>query len=651
MDSILLHGKNLSTLNVETLSSVSGKLQTEVTNIANTVDSASSGSDTGVAMLAVRNDALSSLTPEENDYVQLRVNSQGALWVTDSNTSYAEDVPHVSSDTGTFILGVRNDTHASLADTDGDYVPLQMNADGAIYCDITASGTITVDTELTSPALLSDAVANPTISNIASHGMSWNGTTWDRTKGDATDGLLVNLGSNNDVVEASASAIATSVSNVDTNTSGMTYGAGTETNSLLVTLASDSTGVLSVDDNGGSLTIDSTVLDAISTSCTSIDTKTSAITIGPGLEASAQLMTLASDSTGVLSVDDNGGSLTIDSTALDAVETATTSLDTKMTACDTGAVVVASGTITANLGTVDNAVLDSIVTNTTGLATEATLSTLDGKVTACDTGAVVIASGTVTANLGTVDNAVLDSIVTNTTGLATEATLGTLDGKVTACDTGAVVIASGTVTANLGTVDNAVLDSIVTNTSDVATETTLTSIDTKITACDTGAVVVASGTVTANLSAVDNAVLDSIDTNTTGLATEATLSTLDGKVTACNTGAVVVASGTVTANVGTIPVVGTNGNAWNNDLTGVLGDSNPIDCQYVQNISMFGTSDGATTLSLYASQDNINYYDTGTFLTLGGGGDFYFNSTGYSARYARIRSSATVTVTLTLAGK
>lgn len=34
---------------------------------------------------------------------------------------------------------------------------------------------------------------------VMSHGMYYNGSTWDRFRGDATDGLLVNLGSNNDV--------------------------------------------------------------------------------------------------------------------------------------------------------------------------------------------------------------------------------------------------------------------------------------------------------------------------------------------------------------------------------------------------------------------------------------------------------------------
>lgn len=75
-------------------------------------------------------------------------------------------------------------------------------------------------------------------------------------------------------------------------------GGGVEASALRVTIASDSTGVVSVDDNGSSLTIDNAALSVT----------------GGGVEASALRVTIASDSTGVLSVDDNGGSLTVDGT-------------------------------------------------------------------------------------------------------------------------------------------------------------------------------------------------------------------------------------------------------------------------------------------------------------------------------------------------
>jgi len=94
--------------------------------------------------------------------------------------------------------------------------------------------------------------------------------------------------------------------------------------------------------------------------------------VGGGVEAGALRVTLASDSTGVVSIDDNGGTLTVD------------------------------GTVTANLSATDNAVLDTI---------DAVLDTINAKLV---TGTVI---GDV--NLGATDNAVLDSIDSATTAIQT----------------------------------------------------------------------------------------------------------------------------------------------------------------------------------------------------------------------------------------
>ena len=56
-----------------------------------------------------------------------------------AGAEYAEDAAHTSADTGNFILGVRNDTLAALGGTDGDYVPFQMNASGALYVEVSSS--------------------------------------------------------------------------------------------------------------------------------------------------------------------------------------------------------------------------------------------------------------------------------------------------------------------------------------------------------------------------------------------------------------------------------------------------------------------------------------------------------------------------------
>lgn len=148
-----------------------------------------------------------------------------------------------------------------------------------------------------------------------------------------------------------------------------TTGGGTEATALRVTLASDSTGVVSVDDNGGSLTVDGTVtanLAAGTNNIGDVDVLSIAAgdnnignvdivtvpaplsTTGGGTEATALRVAVASDSTGVLSVDDNGGSLTIDGT----VTASNTAGDVASDAADSGnpvkiGALAKSGDITA----------------------------------------------------------------------------------------------------------------------------------------------------------------------------------------------------------------------------------------------------------------------------------------------------------------
>jgi hypothetical protein len=106
---------------------------------------------------------------------------------------------------------------------------------------------------------------------------------------------------------------------------GVPVGGGVESGALRVTLANDSTGVLSVDDNGSSLTVDGTVtanLSAVDNAVLDqIDVNTNyGNKLGGGVEAGSLRVTLASDSTGLLSVDDNGSSLTVDNGGTFAVQ-------------------------------------------------------------------------------------------------------------------------------------------------------------------------------------------------------------------------------------------------------------------------------------------------------------------------------------------
>lgn len=64
---------------------------TGATDLGKAVDAVAGASDVGVAALAVRDDALSTLTPADGDYTRLRVDSEGALWVREKLAPAYED--------------------------------------------------------------------------------------------------------------------------------------------------------------------------------------------------------------------------------------------------------------------------------------------------------------------------------------------------------------------------------------------------------------------------------------------------------------------------------------------------------------------------------------------------------------------------------
>lgn len=164
------------------------------------VDDALGSTPTGTLSLAIRDDALSSLTPVEGDAVGLRVDSTGGLWVanaaltelaaainsseldvniaTDSvgiggGTEYTAGTDTYAEATSKVKLAgvVRNDTLASLVDTDNEMTALQVNSSGALYIQegsaldvsaatVTVTGTVTANLGATDNAVLDQIELN-----------------------------------------------------------------------------------------------------------------------------------------------------------------------------------------------------------------------------------------------------------------------------------------------------------------------------------------------------------------------------------------------------------------------------------------------------------------------------------------------------------
>ena len=150
-------------------------------------------------------ETLNKVLNTDNDSIQVDIVDATGVTITTSNDSvYADDADWTDSTSKhTLVGGLYQSTPQSI--TDGDVGPFQVDADGALHIS-DGGNTITVDGTVTA-----------------------------------------NLGSTDNTV----------LDNIDSNTDyGATTGGGTESGALRVTIANNSTGVVSVDDNGSTLTVD-----------------------------------------------------------------------------------------------------------------------------------------------------------------------------------------------------------------------------------------------------------------------------------------------------------------------------------------------------------------------------------------------------------
>ncbi len=96
--------------------------------------------DTGVMSLGLRNDTPATLTETDGKYTPLRVDSTGSLYVTGGGggTQYADNTAWASGRTGTMALATRHDANTTLATVDGTFSPLQLTAAGSLKVAITS---------------------------------------------------------------------------------------------------------------------------------------------------------------------------------------------------------------------------------------------------------------------------------------------------------------------------------------------------------------------------------------------------------------------------------------------------------------------------------------------------------------------------------
>jgi hypothetical protein len=96
-------------------------------------------------------------------------------------TEFNEDTPHVSGDKGTQLLAVRRDAKTSLVDANGDYAPVQVDANGALI--VTGQGALFGPTEYTTDDPLPTTPTGPHVQTRRSSVLSTTAPADDDSQG------------------------------------------------------------------------------------------------------------------------------------------------------------------------------------------------------------------------------------------------------------------------------------------------------------------------------------------------------------------------------------------------------------------------------------------------------------------------------------
>ena len=208
-----------------------------------TEDAAAAANPTGTVPILVRKDTPAGEVTTDGDNVAQRGTNYGAAYVTlldtggspvsvGGGTQYDEDTAHVSGDKVT-MAGVVQQSADSALSTDGDRSLLQVDSSGYLKVNVkagAAGGTQytegDTDASITGTAMMMEGAGNALVA----------------APGTTADGLLVNLGPNNDVTVTGTVAVTQS-------------GTWDEVG------INDSGNSITVDDGGSSLTVDGTITE------------------------------------------------------------------------------------------------------------------------------------------------------------------------------------------------------------------------------------------------------------------------------------------------------------------------------------------------------------------------------------------------------
>lgn len=207
-------------------SSTNRLLVSATTDIGLAEDTAHQSGDTGVMMLAVRQDSQSNFGAD-GDYVPLSIDSSGALRVSGGGggTEYTEDAAKSGNAAGGTVMMVRDDALSTITPIEGDWNPLRSSAEGALWvqdfnsdANLTAVQAIQTAVEGTLP-ISAASLPLPSGASTAANQSTIIGHV------DGIEGLLTTIDADTGNIATAVSAIQTAAEIMDDWDNGASDGA------------------------------------------------------------------------------------------------------------------------------------------------------------------------------------------------------------------------------------------------------------------------------------------------------------------------------------------------------------------------------------------------------------------------------------------